>query len=277
MIFNEIPPFYSPTFTSFSNVSSLHCTSAPTQKCAWYEILRWLLLPFQFKTSAYRFRISDLLSPPEDVAVFFCYTYNPAELSFRHIVQVLKKSLAQTLVTYYVFAGELVRNNAGEPELLCNNGGGVDFVEAFADVQMEDLNLYNPEESVQGKLVPSRNRDVLAVQVSQLKERGVVVASTFAHQVADAYSANMFLISWTEMARSKALSQPPSFCRTRKENRRSKVEAFCAFLWKTMVSGKVYGRDNCCKMGIVVNGRKRMIDEDEKKSNLMASYFGNVL
>ncbi|KAL8510757.1 hypothetical protein ACS0TY_017534 [Phlomoides rotata] len=42
----------------------------------------------------------DLLSPPEDVAVFFCYTYNPAELSFRHIVQVLKKSLAQTLVTH---------------------------------------------------------------------------------------------------------------------------------------------------------------------------------
>ncbi|KAL8510758.1 hypothetical protein ACS0TY_017535 [Phlomoides rotata] len=79
---------------------------------------------------------------------------------------------------------------------------------------MEDLNLYNPEESVQGKLVPARNRGVLAVQVSQLKEGGVVVASAFAHQVSDAYSGNMFLISWTEMARSKALSQPPSFRRS---------------------------------------------------------------
>ncbi|KAL8507504.1 hypothetical protein ACS0TY_018155 [Phlomoides rotata] len=280
----------------------------------------------------------DLLLPPVDVGVFFCYTYNPVELSFGHIVGVLKKALAQTLVTYYAFAGELVRNKAGEPELLCNNGG-VDFLEAFADVQMEDLNLYNPDESVEGKLVPARNRGVLAVQVTQLKGGGVVVASTFAHQVADAYSANMFLISWTEMARSKPLSQPPSFRRslllprrpsgydisvdnmyvpmsalpvpppseynnqpalsriyyinancindmqqlanigTRKENRRSKLEAFCAFLWKTIASGNVYDKgDNCCKLGIVVDGRNRLMDGDEKEEyNLIASYFGNVL
>ncbi|KAI3466615.1 hypothetical protein Pfo_023278 [Paulownia fortunei] len=281
----------------------------------------------------------DLLLPPVDVGIFFCYNNKPNELSFGHIVGVLKKALAQTLVSYYAFAGRLVKNRAGEPELLCNNSG-VDFVEAFADVELKELDLYNPDESVEGKLVPERKRGVLAVQATQLKCGGLVVAFTFAHQVADAYSANMFLVSWAEMAQSKPLSQPPSFRRslllprrpggyhlsvddmyvpisalpppenqpqdddqaalsriyyikadrvdelqalanmdnsTSKENRRTKLEAFCAFLWKMIVSGRASAGDKYCRLGIVVDGRNRLIDGDEKEAKLIASYFGNVL
>lgn len=108
----------------------------------------------------------DLLLPPVDFSVFFCYNYKETEEEpFGKIVGVLKKALAQTLVSYYALAGELVRNGAGEPELLCNNGG-VDFVEAVSDAGLEDLNLYNPDQCVGGKLVPLRKRGVLAVQVS---------------------------------------------------------------------------------------------------------------
>ncbi|KAL0285545.1 UNVERIFIED_CONTAM: (Z)-3-hexen-1-ol acetyltransferase [Sesamum calycinum] len=109
----------------------------------------------------------DLLLPPVDVGVFFCYDnkHNMGPLSFGHMVGVLKAALAQTLVSYYAFAGRLVKNAAGEPELLCNNCG-VDFVEAFADVELKDIDLYNPDESVEGKLVPERKRGVLAVQAS---------------------------------------------------------------------------------------------------------------
>ncbi|KAL0407318.1 UNVERIFIED_CONTAM: Benzyl alcohol O-benzoyltransferase [Sesamum latifolium] len=106
----------------------------------------------------------DLLLPPVDVGVFFCYD-SMGGLLFGHMVGVLKKALAETLVSYYAFAGGLVKNAAGEPELLCNNCG-VDFVEAFADVELKDINLYNPDESVEGKLVPERKRSVLAVQAS---------------------------------------------------------------------------------------------------------------
>jgi hypothetical protein len=77
---------------------------------------------------------------------------------------VFENSLAETLVSYYAFAGEVVKNSMGEPELLCNNRG-VDFVEAFADVELQSLNLYNPDESVEGKLVPKKKHGVLAVQV----------------------------------------------------------------------------------------------------------------
>ncbi|WJZ95133.1 hypothetical protein VitviT2T_013924 [Vitis vinifera] len=37
---------------------------------------------------------------------------------------------------------------------------------------------------------------------------------TFDHRIADAYSTNMFLVSWAEMAQSKPLSVIPSFRRS---------------------------------------------------------------
>ncbi|KAL3616844.1 hypothetical protein CASFOL_039238 [Castilleja foliolosa] len=284
----------------------------------------------------------DLLLPPVDFGVLFCYDNQSCQLSFAHRVGILKRALAQTLVSYYALAGELVENRAGEPELLCNNGG-VDFYEAFADVELKDVDFYNLDERVVGgKLVPARNRGVLAVQVTQLNGGSLVVACTFAHQVVDAHSANMFLVSWAEMAQSMPLSQPPSFRRSlllprrpgvyhlsidhmyvpvsalpppqnHSQNddvqsalsriyyikadqvaelqalanmgincpnakKRTKLEAFCAFLWKTIVSGEHSSGDNFSRLGIIVNGRTRLINGgDSKESNLIASYFGNIL
>ncbi|KAK4361021.1 hypothetical protein RND71_019973 [Anisodus tanguticus] len=161
----------------------------------------------------------DLLLPPVDVGVFFCYQ-NPIISgilqifwSFGSMVNVLKISLAETLVSYYAFAGELVQNIAGEPEIHCNNAG-VDFTEVWADVELKEISFYNPDESIEGKLVPKKQHGVLAVQVTELKCGGVVVACTFDHRVADAYSANMFLVSWAVLAQSKPISQLPSFRRS---------------------------------------------------------------
>ncbi|CBI18364.3 unnamed protein product, partial [Vitis vinifera] len=126
---------------------------------------------------------------------------------------VLRKALAQALVSYYAFAGEVVSNSVGEPELLCNNQG-VDFTEAYADAKLHDLSLYNPDDSIEGKLVPKKQHGVLCVQVTELKCGGVVVGCTFDHRIADAYSANMFLVSWAEMALCKPLSVVPSFRRS---------------------------------------------------------------
>lgn len=102
----------------------------------------------------------DLLLPPVDVGVFFCYSARPGPASG----PALKASLAQALVSFYAFAGELVPNSDGEPELHCNNRG-VEFIEASADIALADLDLYNPDESVEGKLVPPKKHGVLAVQV----------------------------------------------------------------------------------------------------------------
>ncbi|TMW86565.1 hypothetical protein EJD97_021213 [Solanum chilense] len=161
----------------------------------------------------------DLLLPPVDVGVLLCYQNPiisgilPKNWSFDSMVNVLKVSLGETLVSYYAFAGELIQNLAGEPEILCNNAG-VDFIESWADVELKEINFYNPDESIEGKLVPKKKHGVLAVQVTELKCGGVVVGCTFDHRVADAYSFNMFLVSWAELAQSKPPSQLPSFRRS---------------------------------------------------------------
>ena len=124
----------------------------------------------------------DLLLPPFNFSVFFCYEKIPPPPAsgldhdhkdepittvglFNMQVGVLKKAMAQALVPFYALAGEVVQNSIGEPEILCNNRG-VDFLEAFADVKLEDLDFHNPDESVEGKLVPKTKRGVMAVQVS---------------------------------------------------------------------------------------------------------------
>ncbi|KAI8536473.1 hypothetical protein RHMOL_Rhmol10G0259700 [Rhododendron molle] len=278
----------------------------------------------------------DLLLPPVDVGVFFCYKKTPEEdnlLTFGSMCCVLKRALAQVLVSYYPFAGEIVQNTVGEPEILCNNRG-VDFIEAFADVDLCHLDLYNPDESVEGKLVPKKKQGVLCVQVTELKCGGLVVACTFDHRVADAYSTNMFLVSWAETARSIPLSVRPSFRRSLLYPRRpglyscsldhlyipisalppppepkhpladhlisriyyisadnltrlqllasangahkTKLETFCAFIWKLVAAG-VTEKGQFCKLGIVVDGRMRLSEGKIDKSKLFSSYFGNVL
>ncbi|KAK7387011.1 hypothetical protein VNO78_27453 [Psophocarpus tetragonolobus] len=281
----------------------------------------------------------DLLLPALDVGVFFCYK-NPManstnnKLTFGSMVGTLKKALAQTLISYYVLAGEVVLYNMGEPEMLCNNRG-VDFVEAVADVELKCLNFYNPDDSIEGKFVPKKNNGVLAVQTTLLKCNGIVVACTFDHRITDAYSTNMFLTSWAEIAHLTKPTTTPCFCRslvstngtsviphslndmyvpisklvppkttttlflsriyyvtTKQLNnmqlqsfingtKRTKLECFSAFLWKIVAcaasKGNKKGTKIMAKMGIVVDGRKRLCKGDKKKEEIMRSYFGNVL
>ncbi|CBI33412.3 unnamed protein product, partial [Vitis vinifera] len=199
-------------FLSLSSPTLIHSGSNP------FSTLCWLT---HFYGGGLRSMLCML-----DVSVFFCYK-NPHDqsvngrhgFSFGSMVGALKIAMSQALVSYYAFSGEVVSNSAGEPELLCNNRG-VDFMEAHADVRLENLNLYNPDVSIEGKLVPKKENGVLSVQVTELKCSGVVVACTFDHRIADAYSANMFLVSWAEMAQSKPLSVTPAFRRSLLNTRR---------------------------------------------------------
>jgi hypothetical protein len=100
----------------------------------------------------------DLLLPPIDVGVFFCYLH-PAPTA-----AALKEALAKVLVTYYPLAGEVVSNADGEPEVLCS-GRGVDFTEASADdAELRELRLGMVDEGVE-KLVPAKKAGVICVQV----------------------------------------------------------------------------------------------------------------
>ena len=115
-------------------------------------------LPMQ----GYRLALSnlDLLLPPLDVSLFFCYLH-PAPAAAG-----LKEALAKTLVAYYPLAGEVVANADGEPELLCN-GRGVDFTvaTAAAGAELREVRLGTVDEGVE-KLVPAKKAGgVVAVKV----------------------------------------------------------------------------------------------------------------
>ncbi|PSR85239.1 Anthranilate N-benzoyltransferase protein [Actinidia chinensis var. chinensis] len=159
----------------------------------------------------------DLLLPPLEVAVFFCYDmkHEHGHETSSILISKLKKSLAQALVSFYAFAGEVMQNGLGEPELLCNNRG-VDFIHAYALVDLQDLDLHRPDTSIQAKLVPFNNQGVLSIQVTELKCGGLVIGCTFDHRVADAHSANMFFVAWANMALPKPIphAHAPSFRRS---------------------------------------------------------------
>eukprot|EP01018_Ginkgo_biloba_P026911 Gb_17584 [translate_table: standard] len=112
----------------------------------------------------------------------------------------------------------MVTNSNGEPELLCNNEG-VEFSEAYDDIRLAQVDFHNPDATVEGKIVPPRspfpdkNNDrvaVFCVQVTNFKCGSVA----FDHRVADAHSANMFMVSWAEVCRNQSISSIPTFRRS---------------------------------------------------------------
>ncbi|XP_042412666.1 uncharacterized protein LOC122001799 [Zingiber officinale] len=92
---------------------------------------------------------------------------------------------------------------------LCK-GHGVDFAVAYVDVELWELALGDPDDSVEGKLMPKKKAGVFCVQVTGLKCGGLVLACKFDHHVADAYSANIFLVFWLELATFSHATHLPS-------------------------------------------------------------------
>ncbi|GJS80620.1 shikimate O-hydroxycinnamoyltransferase-like protein [Tanacetum coccineum] len=95
----------------------------------------------------------DLLVPPFEVGSFFYYKKPHEPVDVTTMVDALKTSVSQALILFYPLAGEIVHNSAGEPEIHYNNKG-VEVIEAAADVEIRELNFHNPDESIEGKLMP---------------------------------------------------------------------------------------------------------------------------
>ncbi|XP_015897681.4 coniferyl alcohol acyltransferase [Ziziphus jujuba] len=272
----------------------------------------------------------DLLSGRFPVSYFYFYRNSLLPNDFEPIIDTLKTSLSVILSYYYPFAGRIVQNpKTNEPEIICDNTGAL-VVEANANVPLKELNFYNLDKTLGGKLV-SINHPVfpMQVQVTHFTCGGISITFTFDHALGDASSFGKLLGSWSQIAQNKPISCipdhgriklcarfPPSYhpsldqqftkctmeeimniptpkilikrlyfidessinwlqslaCKDGK--RRTKIEAFSAYIWKIMVRAIGENHERC-KMGWLVDGRGRMYKDDDKNS--MSNYIGNVL
>ncbi|KAG6635919.1 coniferyl alcohol acyltransferase [Carya illinoinensis] len=271
----------------------------------------------------------DLLSGRFPVTYFYFYR-KPLVSNFTPtIVDILKSSLSETLNNFYPFAGRIVQNpTTGEPEIICDNNGAL-VVEAEANIRLKDINFYNLNQTLEGKLVSINPNFPLQIQVTTYTCEGISITFTFDHALGDASAFGKFLVSWSEISQKKPISCIPDHSRnlrarfpptyhpsldqtfvkcTMEEitnipttrirlkrlyhidassintlqklacvggNKRTKIEAFSAYVWKVMVNTIDKSQHSKCKMGWLVDGRARMCKNGDK--NFMSNYVGNVL
>ncbi|XP_065879431.1 coniferyl alcohol acyltransferase [Euphorbia lathyris] len=267
----------------------------------------------------------DLLSGRFPVTYVYFYD-NPQSASFSSIMESLANSLAENLSYYYPFAGRIVQNPvSNEPEIICDNNGAL-VVEGNANICLKNLDFYNLDKSLQGKLASITSDFPTQIQVIQYTCGSISITFSFDHALGDASAFSKFLLSWSNTALNKQSSfipdhrrnlhprcpprYHPSLDRTfvkcsmedimnmppndillkrlyhidisninhlqhiacSNGNKRTKIEAFSAYIWKIMVTA-IDKKHERCKMGWLVDGRGRMHGAQTSFSN----YIGNVL
>ncbi|MCD9640602.1 hypothetical protein HAX54_025991 [Datura stramonium] len=151
----------------------------------------------------------DLLSGRFPVTYFYVYCKAKQNAPSASIAHVLRKSLANCLSHFYPFAGRIIQNpETNEPEIVCDNTGAL-FLEAQASTCLTEVDLYNLDKCLEGKLVPINQEFPVQVQLTNYKCGGIFITFTFDHALGDASSFSKFLLMWCEIARKKPLSFSP--------------------------------------------------------------------
>ncbi|KAM1980054.1 hypothetical protein FF1_037376 [Malus domestica] len=142
------------------------------------------------------------------VPIIMCYKDNPSLNKNRNPVKVIREALSRALVYYYPLAGRL-REGPNRKLMVDCNGEGILFVEAFANVTLEQLGdkILPPCPLLEEFLFnfPSSNGIIgcplLLVQVTCLICGGFILALRLNHTMCDAPGLLLFLTAIAEMAR----------------------------------------------------------------------------
>ncbi|KAJ8450949.1 hypothetical protein Cgig2_032574 [Carnegiea gigantea] len=130
--------------------------------------------------------------------------------------KVIREAVGKALVPYYPFAGRL-REKAGRKLVVECNGKGVLFIEANADVTLDDFGeeIHPPFPCLEELLfyVPgyggTLDTPLIIVQVTRLKCGGINLGWTFNHAMADGQGFFQFLSAVAELGRGGQLSVQP--------------------------------------------------------------------
>ncbi|KAI3991848.1 hypothetical protein MKX01_012793 [Papaver californicum] len=143
----------------------------------------------------------------------FIHFYRKNDVSFasgkeKDPVDVIRKAIADALVFYYPFAGRLVEAPGRKLVVECN-GKGVMFIEADADVRLDEFGdaLQPPFPCLEELLfdVPGSagvlNCPLLLIQVTRLKCGGFILAIRLNHTMSDAQGLVQFMTALGEISR----------------------------------------------------------------------------
>ncbi|XP_045796500.1 benzyl alcohol O-benzoyltransferase-like [Trifolium pratense] len=142
-----------------------------------------------------------------NIPFIYIYRHEPS-ITGKDPVKVLKHALSQTLVYYYPFAGR-IREGVGHKLMVDCTGEGVMFVEAEADVTLDQFgdSLQPPFPCFQELLHDVADaeliidRPIRLIQVTRLKCGGFILVLHLNHIMSDGAGTKQFMNAWTEMAR----------------------------------------------------------------------------
>ncbi|XP_024965678.1 spermidine hydroxycinnamoyl transferase-like [Cynara cardunculus var. scolymus] len=147
------------------------------------------------------------------IPTFYFYTQSPHD--WTTILQTLKSSLSSILVHFYPLAGRLSPVAGGRLELDCN-AAGVQFVEAYADNKLTDLDTFLPLPiyhqlipSIDYQNTPHEEIPLLVLQVTRFVCGGFCLSLSMSHTVADGEGALHFTCEWARISRGELLESPP--------------------------------------------------------------------
>ncbi|KAJ8439374.1 hypothetical protein Cgig2_021788 [Carnegiea gigantea] len=127
--------------------------------------------------------------------------------------KVIREAVGKALVPYYPFAGRL-REKAGRKLVVECNGEGVLFIEANADVTLDDFGeeIHPPFPCLEELIFDvsgyggTLDSPLIIIQVTRLKCGGIILAWRFNHAMADGAGFFQFLSAVAELGRGGQLS-----------------------------------------------------------------------
>eukprot|EP01018_Ginkgo_biloba_P014523 Gb_37212 [translate_table: standard] len=118
----------------------------------------------------------------------------------------LKNALSRVLVPYYPLAGRLRNSHDTKLEVVCNGEGAV-FVQAYANLSLEDFDRFHKPSKCWKKLLYKVAADSflgippLVVQATRLRCGACIICVGISHCLCDGMGSSQFLHAWSELSR----------------------------------------------------------------------------
>ncbi|XP_059443850.1 stemmadenine O-acetyltransferase-like [Corylus avellana] len=160
----------------------------------------------------------DQIAPPFYTSVIFFYDSKQDNLNGHDEFErssSLKKSLAETLTSFYPLAGTLMYEDLS---INCNDKG-VDYIQARASCKLSEV-VEKPNEKVLNPLLPFDpysnftelgKKVLLAIQYNIFECGGVAIGVIFSHRIVDGTSVVAIVNAWAGMSRGATEIINPSF------------------------------------------------------------------